>query len=171
MDDPLPKSRKAIPDLVPDTRILVSILQKVQPDDTVGYAQLNDAIGRDVQQAARYILQSARNIAARDHGAVFGVISRVGLKRLTPAEVPAIGDSAMKSIRRKARRTMKHMQYGTDGHQLSNGDQIRLNARMSALGALYLFGQESSVKKIEAKLANDGTEQLAVGTTLRLFAQ
>ncbi len=85
-------------EISPDVRALTDALMGVSPGSKITYAELSAAIGRDVQKH-RYLIESARRIAQREHGAVFSVEYGVGYARLTTEQLPDVAATARRRIR------------------------------------------------------------------------
>jgi hypothetical protein len=155
---------KTIPEMSVDTRLIYQHLSKMKVGDTASYSDLGQLIGRDVQNGARSNLQSAIRACLND-GLVFGTIRTQGVKRLADDEMIAIGESALGSIRRKARRSARAM-LQADLAKLPVAQRTRHAAVQSALGVVSMFSKEKSIARIASK--NDGAE-LPIAKTLEMF--
>ena len=163
------EKKKPIIEISQDTRVLAARLSKVEPEQTVKYESLSVLIGRDVRGRSRYVLSSARRMVEREHGIVFGAVMGVGLKRLLPEQIPAVGESAIKSISRKAGRASRTMLRGTEGKTLDNESKIKLHATLAGLGVIRQFSKKKAIEKIESAVKSNETAQLSIGRTLELF--
>ena len=74
--------------------------------ETVTYARLTDALGKPVTGATG-ALSSARRIAQREDGVVFGVIRGEGLKRLDSEGIVDLSGVRTQSVRRHAHRVVR----------------------------------------------------------------
>jgi hypothetical protein len=123
-------------EISPDVAALVEQLRAVPLGGTIHYAQLSAAIGRDVRRH-RHLIDSARHIAERDHGAVFGNEINVGYTRLTVEQFPDLGSTARRRIRRASRKARKTLNYaGASVNDVPPSVQRKLNAEVSVLGLL-----------------------------------
>lgn len=120
-------------EISPDVRALTDALMGVSPGSKITYAELSAAIGRDVQKH-RYLIESARRIAQREHGAVFSVEYGVGYARLTTEQLPDVAATARRRIRSSARKGLKALRQGAaKANDVSPETQRKLNAEISAL--------------------------------------
>ena len=87
MTDQIPAFKRSI-----DTQTVVDRLRASEIGDLVTYASISEALGRDVTNGARSVLQSARRIVLNEDQMVFGVVTRVGLKRLSDVEIVDAAD-------------------------------------------------------------------------------
>ena len=149
-----------------DTRLLVALLQKAEIGQVFNYTELSERLGRSIM-GAEPSLSSARRIVQRDFDIVFDVIRGQGIKRLSDAEIVALGDTLPGRVRRTARRRVQKIAKAKDG-ELSKDQITQRNAVVSMAGALIHMASKSNMAKLEdAVRVNAG--ELAVGKTLELF--
>jgi len=74
--------KKWIREASADARLMYQRLAEMDIGDFVTYEELNGIIGRDVQKEGRGFLNTARSMAEREDGKIFGVVINQGLKRL-----------------------------------------------------------------------------------------
>ena len=149
-----------------DTRLLVALLQKAEIGQVFNYTELSERLGRSIM-GAEPSLSSARRIVQRDFDIVFDVIRGQGIKRLSDAEIVALGDTLPGRVRRTARRMVQKIAKAKDG-ELSKDQITQRNAVVSMAGALIHMASKSNMAKLEdAVRVNAG--ELAVGKTLELF--
>ena len=123
-------------EISPDVAALVEALRGVSPGQTITYAALSEAIGRDVTEH-RHLLASAQRIAAREHGAVFGNERSVGYTRLTIDQLPGVASTARARIRRTSRIAAKRLTQGAARtNDMPPDVQRKLNAEISSLALL-----------------------------------
>lgn len=137
------------------TLALIEALQAASIGTVLTYGQLSKAIGEDVQNGARHYLYSAIK-ALQTEGVAFGTVRRMGVKRLTAEEIPAIGDAALLHIRRSSRRARKRMGVVAGMNDVPNETRIKVNATASLLGVIEHFSTGKSAKKAE-EAATHGT--------------
>ncbi len=162
--------RRSINEISTDARILINVLEKrmiKEGDEFVSYEDLSKAIGRDVRNGARGILQTARRHIQGDHGVIIRSVRGEGIKKTS--DYAGVMDSTSKGISRKAKRTMKEVVNAVAGKELSNEQQIGVNARLSQLGAIMLFSKPKATKKLESAVTQNANNELPTAETLKLF--
>ena len=97
------------PELETEVAIIVRMLSSLSVGAVLSYHAITEAIGRDIQSEARTSLLRARQAAEKETGVLYGTVSNVGIKRLPSSETPSVGFYALKSISRKARRTINRL--------------------------------------------------------------
>lgn len=117
------------------TDTLVELLATCPEGETVTWAEMQRATNRDVTGADRYLVTSARRVAHHQHGAVFGTIIRVGLRRLWPAEHTKEGRRRVKLIGKAARRGKKVMQ-AADLRRMTKDEMLTHSAVAGVLQAI-----------------------------------
>ena len=132
----------------------------------VTYQELTNIIGRDIIKH-RHALQSARTKLLKE-GCVFGIITRVGIKRLSDSEAIMITSTdTVQRIRRTAKRGVRVLAYGIQNFAtLSNEDKILHNATASMLGAIAFVSTTKNVERLASKSENG---QLPIASTLEFF--
>lgn len=141
---------RAIAELHVDTQVLERRLAELAIDEVVSYTDLSQLIGRDVQNGARHILNSARNRLLTIHGRVMGCVVNEGIKRLTDVGIVGTGEQAMKHIHRTTRRAGRKLRAVADYDALTKADQSRLNLHRAMFGTLHAATSERKLKKLEA---------------------
>lgn len=157
---------KSIPEMSADTRFLYQMMKDATPGQTLTYTELSKAIGRDVQEAARSNLRSAR-LKCRSEGIEFGVIASQGLKRLNDEEIVATGDYWIEKSRRTSKRGIRVL-HNAKYEKLSPEARIKHNAAVSVLGVMALFGKPKTLQKVEGAVTASQSE-LPLAKTLELF--
>lgn len=151
-----------------DTRLLLARLMKAQPGDTVTFADLSEAIGRRVGGGDPHV-QSAKRMAERDIGAVFGSVHGVGYKRLTDIEVVKAADSGIGRIKRAARREGNKLST-VNPTALNSTDRDLYHARLSGFAIVAHAMKGSSLEKLSTAVKAKG-EELAIAQTLKALAE
>lgn len=149
-----------IHELSTDTKTIANLLRKAAVGDVVTYAEMNEAIRRDVTGPARGALEAARRIVLREHRMVFDCIRSSGLKRLADSEIVDLSDKAMDSIRRTAKRTARKL-VCVNYDDMPNDKKTKHNASLSMFGVISELSKNSSTKRLEAEIAKQG-DQLPV---------
>jgi hypothetical protein len=98
------------------------------------YDALSDAIGRPVRPV-RHMLMQALAKARKEHGAVFGTVTRIGYRRLSAEEVHTLGRQARQRVRRTTRRARESIATA-----LSRANEISEPARLKAVAELAALG-------------------------------
>ena len=132
------------------------------------YGDASRVIGRDVQTVARFSWIRARDIVEKEDGIRFGTVHAQGAKRLTAEDIPAIGAQARRRIRRTARKGAKRLRNLRGVNAIDADVQRRIDAEVSALGAIALVTTEHAARKIETEVRQTGAE-IPVGRTFDLF--
>src|ERR1041385_5121012 len=117
---------------------LVGALEAAPVGELVPYIVLNKLVGRDVQNGSRYLLLKAQDRAEKNCGCIFESVRSVGIKRLSAAEAPEIGLTAIRRVRRKARRGVRRLEH-INSNSMSDGDRKRAIAYRSLLGTIVLM--------------------------------
>ena len=135
-------------------------------DRIITYDELSKAAGCDVV-SKRNILQTARNIAQREAGVVYGTINRLGVKLLDSTGIVGIGDHPLTHIRKTSTKTLRKLSL-VKYEELTDVDKVRHNCNASFIGAMRLMTGASSRKRLEGAVAQ-AQAKLPVQETLRLF--
>lgn len=155
-----------------DVKLLEERLLRSQIGEIIGYDELSGIIGRDVRARSGgqgwSSLQSARRKAGRDGRAIFGTITKVGLKRLSDPEIVSSGATYVQRAHNMARRGVQQITSVTSYEALPQASKNLHNTYAALLGGLHHMTTATAVKKIEAavQVANSA---LPVAKTLRLF--
>lgn len=138
-------------EISPDVAALVERLIDSKPGDLVPYTDLAATIGRDVRGEHRWLVLRAIDIAARDHGAIFGNERGKGYVRIAPADAHTLGATARTGIRRKARKAGKFIRYATSRQNDLPAESVRKqNAELSVLGLIEHVSSDKRAKPAEA---------------------
>lgn len=150
-----------------DTRFMAQLLATAKPGDTISYAQLSTAIGRDVRKHARSALHSALRMQLTN-GRVFEAIQNEGYRRLTDEEI--LRTQAVKCLTHIRKTTHKTARKGqtVDYGALSNSDKVTHNTQLSMLGAVSQMAKPSAMLTVQ-KAVKEKQSELAVGDVLRLM--
>ena len=130
-----------------DSKTLASVLREVAKKDTISYAALSRAIGRDVRTECAGALRSARMLVQRENRMVFDSVRGVGLMRLADSAIVDLADKARDKVRKHARRTAKKL-VCVDFDDLPNDKKIKHNAALSMFGVLSEISTDKSMKRL-----------------------
>ena len=154
----------------PITQALLDRVIVAKENEVVGYAELSEIAGDDVQNGARGLLRSAREIALKSHGIATDAVTNVGIKRLDDAGAIAVAASMPMRIHRTVRRGERYMET-VDPTELCTVEQERLVVTRLHLGILNLFSLPRTYTALQAaagKAKLPRLEEIAE-TTLALF--
>lgn len=151
------------------TQLLVDRLLSVDKGARVTYKELNEAVGRDVQEEARPNLYSAQRILKSEHGYVFGTEPTVGIYRKTDADiVESEGVEGLRRISNEARRRQQSLRCA-DTTVLDNEQVTGLHAQMAALGAVRHMAKPKAMLALRGH-ASETAKKISIKDTLRLMA-
>jgi len=162
-------TKRTIQELSIDSRTIYDRLVKVEIDEFIPYSDLTDLIGRSVQYEARGNLNTARNMARREHGMVFGVVIGEGLKRLKDEEIVGIGMKAVKAIGKASRRAMSKLICVKEFDKMSSDVQTKHNTMLSILGVMNAISKPKKIEALEGRVAS-AQKRLPLSKTLEAFS-
>lgn len=139
--------KRALPELSIDTQTIERILSALPVNEIATYAVMSAAIGRDVQNDARHLLNSAITRRLRD-GEVYGVVINVGMKRLDDAGIVGTGALTAKRIRNLSRKGLKKLMNLKDYTSLPRQLQNEFNTRAAQLGILKAYTGTAKTRRI-----------------------
>lgn len=150
----------------PDTRALVDLLTATTVGGTVTYADMTAAIGRDIH-ARRHLIPRAITLAAKEAGAIFGSVRRVGYQRLAPTDAHILGAHARGRIRRSAKRASDAIHSAvTVANDMPDAERRRAFAEINSLSLIRHLARDTVVA---ATVSEPKAEP--VGHVMRRFAQ
>jgi hypothetical protein len=152
-----------------DTKILESVLGECEVGGIITYESLSKAIGRDVRAHALGALNSARKALLNDKGFVFSVEPNIGCVRLNDAAIVQSTESDRRRMQRTSTRALKKLSV-VDFKNLDEPTKRMHTTASAQIGAIAMFSQKSTTKKIEAKLTGNAAT-LPIGETLKLFVE
>lgn len=152
-----------------DTRLLYQRLAAAAMGEVVAYDDLNDLIGRDVRRRAYGALASARRKALAEDGIVFDVVPKVGMKRLTDAEIVASTQADVRRLHKASRRAARKVACA-HYEQLPADSRITHNAVLSLFGAVHNITHVKRLKQLEQEVASTNGE-LPLAKTLAFFSK
>jgi hypothetical protein len=151
-----------------DVAALAAVLDRLAVGDIATYAELTEAVGRDIQKH-RYLLDTALQRLLRKRK-VFGCIKETGYQRLSDSEIVNYSFSAFKRIRRIARKNAVRLS-AVEFERLSNEERVRHNLHISALGAIAHAATPSNLAKLNQACSNSQSMQgLPTAHVLKLLA-
>ena len=143
---------KTIPEAGVDSRLAYERLIKAELGEVVTYDELSRLVRRNVQADGRHVIETARRMAQREDQIVFECVRNVGLRRMLDGEIAQLGRPAIRSIRRKARRTVRKIACISDFDALKNEEKDSHNIGLCVLGVVAHCLEPRRVKKLGHKL-------------------
>ena len=118
-----------------EVKAILDLLLKTQIGQTVTYTEISEAIGREIK-AYRWVALRALDIAARDHGILFGNVKGAGYVRLSSDQLASVGHTARHHIARKAKKAQRNLSRASEAQNLSPTVALKVNAEISSLGLI-----------------------------------
>lgn len=151
-----------------DTLTLYRKLLELKENDFISYQELNESIKRNVQKDANPCLQSARRRLLNQDSIVTEAVRNEGIKKVDGAELNAVGESAIKGMRKKARLAFKKLSTNTQFEEMAQETKDRFNALQTVSAFVGEITRPKSVDKIENRVKQTH-EILPTQKTLELF--
>jgi hypothetical protein len=117
---------------------LAGRLASLSMGETISYFDLKRSAPGFKNSGDYWLLNKAREQAERDLGCVFEAVRGFGIKRLPSSEVPDVGLSALRRIRRAANRGKKRLTR-VNANSLSDGENRRVVGMVAMLGAVSMI--------------------------------
>lgn len=129
-------------ELSPDTQRLIEFLKTVPIGGVATQQELTHVLGRNIRQH-RHLLYSAIKHLQFNDGIFFGSRRGEGYERCLSEQVPHVGSTARRRIRRTARAATKTMTAVlTKANDVSNETRIAANRELSMLGLIEIASQD-----------------------------
>lgn len=158
--------KQTSPENAADIEILLGLLCACPIGTTIPYSSMNAALGRDARER-QWIIDKARQQAEERTGNLFEVVRGEGLKRLPSDEVPSVGLAHLRKIRRAAKRGVERLD-AVRVNDLDEGDQRKLIAHKSQLGAISLVADGRKSQTLMGEVAGTG-QVVPAGRVLEMF--
>ncbi len=127
---------------------LKSLLQVAPVGEIVTLDDMSNAIGMPIARHRWMLYAAARQLQA-EQGIVFASVRSEGYRRLPADEIPMIGETARKRIRRTASRGAKAIQAGVMGaNDLSDATRRRLMQEQGALSLLSHLARDKALPQV-----------------------
>lgn len=117
---------------------LSTALAAVPIGQTVSYSALRKAAPGYNNKGDNWLLGRARDSTEKQFGCAFECVRGIGIKRLTSSEVPGVGLSAIRKIRRGANRGKKRLDR-VNTNSFTPSDQRRVVGMSAMLGAVSMI--------------------------------
>lgn len=152
--------------LNPEARALANLFAATSVGAVVTYAAMTAAIGRDIH-ARRHLIPRALTIAAKEAGAIFGSVRKVGYQRLAATDAHMLGAHTRGRIRRSAKRTAEAIVSAVSAaNDMPDDARRRAFAEVNAMGLIRHLATD---KAVSAVVAEPKAEPVA--HTMRRFAE
>lgn len=150
----------------PDARALADLFKSVSVGAIVNYTDMTEAIGRNIHDR-RHLIPRALTLAAREAGAIFGSVRKIGYQRLSPQEAHILGANARGRIRRTAKRTAEAISAAVStANDLPDAEKRRAYAEINSLNLIRHIAAD---KQVSASEVTPRAEPL--GIVMRRFAR
>lgn len=130
-------------------RKIAAMLSELSIGRTLPYTEIAEAVGYDVRGRYHYLLTKAKEESEKAMGCVYESVRSVGVKRLPADESTDIGPAALRTIKRKARRTRKRLER-LNSNAMTEPAQRRSIAYQSMLGAVELVADGNKARALAA---------------------
>ena len=162
--------KKSVGQISIDAQFLIQRLETQAQQNNyslIPYAELSALIGREVQDGARGILETAKRSLLRDRQKLFVTVRGEGIRMADNdgviAQVKRRNKSACNSSRRAANESM-----AADSKSMSDEQRQQFLGAQSLAGAITLMSKPSAVKRIESSIG-DSLSALPTGKVLEFF--
>uniref|UniRef100_A0A6H2A0L2 Uncharacterized protein n=1 Tax=viral metagenome TaxID=1070528 RepID=A0A6H2A0L2_9ZZZZ len=161
--------KKSIRELSADSLKLYDILVKeFEVGKIISYKDLTDSIRRDVQTKAYGNLATARKMAKRDNGLVFGTLPNIGYKCLSDPEIARCSVDRIKKIRRESKAGLVDLSKVKNYDKMPEEDKITYNLGWTIGSMIY----QMTTRKNQARLQEAvKTERLSYQRALDVFRE
>lgn len=146
-----------------ETRLLTDMLLAARVGETVTFSDMSRKVGYEVGGGDPH-LQSAKNRAFNEKGAVFDSVRRVGYKRLNDAEIVSDATRDRERVGKAAKRAIKKLAT-VNYSSLPEPERIKHNVEMTILNAQASLAKRKTAGLIEAKV-NQSSEALTLAKTI-----
>jgi hypothetical protein len=144
---------RTIPELSIDTQTIERLLAALPIGGVVTYRVLSDAIGRDVQGAARGNLYTARRRLLHRERMVFDVLVNDGLKRLDDAGKVMAGRAHVHRAVAQARLARRKTAAVDDFNALPNALKVEHNLTLAQAGVMVYMAGPQGTTQLQTKIA------------------
>lgn len=125
-----------------------------------------EAVQRDIRTRHRYLLMAARERAEKALGCIFEAVRGEGLKRLSASDSPEIGLSAIRRVRKAAKRGVRRLER-INANSLSEPEVKRVIGYRAMLGAIAMIADGNKARTVSAVI--DPTNPIPPKSILEMF--
>lgn len=153
-----------------DHHILHGLLSHAGPGDIVTYADMTNAVGKQVTGTFSP-LRSVLNRFLNEDGIVFKNVKKVGYRRLTADQTVENADEDRAHLHRHARRTGKRLStVDADFVRLDERHRVAYCVGISLFQAILAATTKNAAKLLEARVRRTDQRPLPFHETLEAFA-
>lgn len=164
-------TKRAINELSTDARVLINFITAEMVNggkEFLSYVDLSTAIGRDVRKDGYGTLNTAKKYVEKEHSILIETVTKEGIKR--SADYSGTLDRTRKHIKKAAKRSLRRVLASSiKDTAMSNTDRINVNTQASLLGAVMMFTDNKSVKKLEGSVLANQSKELPTADTIKEF--
>lgn len=165
--------RRAFNEMSADTRILINTLELKlikEQQEFISYEELSAAIGRDVRDGGRNLLQTARRHVESEADIMLTTVCRKGIKRSKEyaGQLRASRKHIGKVARKQEKRVMRAVAADTT---IDISTLAEIGAERTIMEMHRLFAKDSSYKKLESSIRANQNRELPTAETLKLFSK
>jgi hypothetical protein len=144
---------------------LVDALSTIPAGKTLPYAELETHVPGCFDSS--WLLVKARASAEKSLSCAFETVRGVGIKRLASEDVPSIGYSSLRRIRRASKRGVKRLTQANNSNSLSPDQHRRTVGMISMLGAVSMIADGRRASAVAA--VADHTKPIPPKNILEMF--
>jgi hypothetical protein len=156
--NPVPRFQASL-----ETRMLTEMLLSAQVGETVTFTDMSTRVGYNGGGGDPH-LQSAKNRAFNEKGAVFDSVRGVGYKRLNDKEIVSDATRDRERVGKSAKRAIKKLAT-VKYSDLPESERLTHNVEMTILNAQAALAKRKTVGLIEARV-NQSSEALTLAKTI-----
>jgi len=164
------KNKRPIGLLSIDVKTIYDRIIKAGVGDTITYAEMEGLIGRPVREHGQWILMSARRRALMQNGMVFGVVKKIGVRRLSDSEIVNLGADFVGRVHRLSNKAVRTIACVQDFNALPAEAKLKHGTYASAMGMLAYITREKQIKRLEERV-DKAQASLPLQKTLDAFKE
>lgn len=165
---PWVKGKKPVGLMSIDVATIYKRLSMLAIGEVATYEELSAIIGRDVRDKAGWIVSNARRKCLNDDQIVLGVVTKIGLKRLSDAEIVETGQDVVSRIHNMTVKGARRLAAVKSYDALPKDKQNQFNTYTSLIGVLGHFTRAKQVNKV-SEAAQKSSGQLPLAKMLEAF--
>ena len=155
------------PENVTAIECLYEALAAVPSDGIVTYAALDEISGCETSGKHRHLLHSARERAEKELGCIFDAVRTVGIKRLPASAGADVGLSAIRRVRKAAKRGARRIGR-INSNSLTEAERKRVISYDALLRTIALVADGNKARTIAAVV--DPVNPIPPQSILEMFA-
>jgi len=153
-----------------DVKTIHARLSKLSIGESVTYDELALLIGREVRSggSAAWVLQRARHMCLYADGIVIGTLPKIGVKRLSDAEIVDAGQDIVSRVHNMTVTGMRRLSAIKSYDALTGDRKVKFNTYTSLCGTLSHFTRAKQIEAV-SKAAEKSGGQLPLQRMLEAF--